>query len=242
MSIRSFRHLTAITTLALTSLAGATACSSTPVRAVPLPSPATMPSTTTPSTPTAPISTTKPGNAPPACLGAVIYKIDAASSAPPWPTSLCISVGGVVWISHLGIGDLSVDPRSKVDCNYEAAENPCRLIATGTVTFKARGSRPVTVKVVEAANPPLPSSACDKAGTYTLDAAEDGPFWWSRCMKVDSVLRLTNVAPDGLAASPADAVSCTYAAGVYTCRFRKAATVTFTLDAAQHSLIVVAIK
>jgi hypothetical protein len=157
------------------------------------------------------------------------------------------SAGGVyVWpgerSSHLGIGELSVVPWSKVDCQYEAAENSYRLIETMTVTFKPLGSRSMTVRVVEATNPPRPSPACDPAGTYTFDTAEDGPPWWSRCMNVDSVLRLTNVASGGLAASPADAVSCTEVAGVFTCRFRKAATVTFTLAATQRSLTVVAIR
>jgi hypothetical protein len=113
MHIHSFRHLTTVAALALTSIAAAAACSSTPGQA---PS-ATTPSTATPGTAT-PSSATPSTGAPRApnpqsCLGAVTYTIDASEGGPPWP-ALCIAVGGVLRVENLGPDGFSVSPADKV--------------------------------------------------------------------------------------------------------------------------------
>jgi hypothetical protein len=247
MRTRSLRHVGAITALALISLAAAAACGSAPVRPMPGESPATTPSASTPGTvaPGAPTpSTSDPthsATSPPRCLGAVVYKLDAAlSSKPPW-SSPCITVGGVIWISQVGPGDLTVEPWNKVACDYEAAENPCRLIGTGTVKFttsSSAGVRSLTVKVVAATTPPRPSPACDEVGTYP--AGE--PLYWSRCLKVNSVLHFPDNRPDDIFASPSDAVSCIHEGDAFVCRLLRATTVIFTIGPAETTFIVVAIN
>jgi len=266
MRHRSLRPLTAVAALALTSLAAAAACGSAPVRPLAAPTPRTAtPSTATPSTtppatpttatppPTRPGTTRpspatphapKPPPAPPACLGAVTYKIDASRRGPP--RSLCITVGGVLWIENLGPDGLSVSPADKVSCYYEAAVHSCRLVKTGTVRFaitSAQVTRVITVRVAKASTPPKPSPACTGATTYTFDAAESGPSWSALCVKVGAVIRLENLGPDGLSVNPSGAVSCHYEAGVHQCRLVKAGTVTFTISGAQdRELTVVVIK
>lgn len=142
MHIHSFRHLTTVAALALTSIAAAAACSSTAVQARPGQAPSTAsPSTATPSTPT-PSSATPSTGAPRApnpaglrsCLGAVRYTIDASEVGPPW-SELCIAVGGVLRVENLGPDGFSVSPVDKVSCWYEAGVRECRFVRSGTVTF-----------------------------------------------------------------------------------------------------------
>lgn len=180
------------------------------------------------------------------CSGAVVRPVDS-STIGRTTTRLCIAVGGVVRVQHLGPGGLAVQPRSRAECNYEAGVHECRLIRTGTVTLSIRGerARALTVTVAKASIPPKPSPACLPATTvFRVDAAEGGPPWWALCMKVGAVLRVENLGPAGLAVTPRSAVSCNYAAGVHECRMRRAATVSFrvTHDQETRPLTVVAIR
>lgn len=258
MRTSSLRKLTAVTALALTTIAAA-ACSSAAVRPLPdqkprVATPTTTPSTATPSTPP---STTTPGTATPdppsppnpspkprPCLGAVIYKVDALAGG-RLRSPVCIAVGGVVRVEHIAEG-LSVSPSDRVSCTYEAAVHECRLVRTGTVKFtiaRPQVTRHLTVVVAKASSPPKPSPACLGAVTYPVDASQDGPDWAALCVKVGGVLRVENLGPEGLSVSPSNAVSCWYEGGVHECRFVKAATVTFTIAGLQNrSLTVVAIR
>ncbi len=246
MHIHSFRHLTTVAALALTTIAAAAACSSTPVQARPGQAPSTAsPSTATPSTaaPRAPNPTTSPRS----CLGAVTYTIDASEGGPPW-SALCIAVGGVLRVENLGPDGFSVSPADKVSCWYEAGVRECRLIRTGTAQFTitySHAPRPLTVVVAEPSSPPGPSTACTGARTYTVDASEGGPPWPAMCVKVGAVLRVENLGPEGFSVSPADKVSCWYEAAVRECRFVKTGTVTFSIthgEAEARSLAVVVIR
>jgi hypothetical protein len=255
MHIHSFRHLTTVAALALTSIAAAAACSSTAVQARPGQAPSTAsPSASTRSTAT-PSSATPSTGAPRApnpaglrsCLGAVRYTIDASEVGPPW-SELCIAVGGVLRVENLGPDGFSVIPADKVSCWYEAGVRECRLIRTGTVRFTitySQAPRPLTVVVAEPSSPPGPSTACTGARTYTVDASEGGPSWPAMCVKVGAVLRVENLGPDGFSVSPVDKVSCWYEAGVRECRFVRSGTVTFTIthgEAEARYLTVVVIK
>lgn len=228
MPIRSACHLTAIAVLALTTVAAAAACGSATAPGATGQSPGTATSgTAAPSVPD-PIAS-HAGSSPPACMGAVIYRVDADAGSSK--RSVCIAVGGVVRVENLGPGNLSVSPSSLVSCWYEAAVTECRLIRTGTVTFETSGEPkvgPLTVMVAEASSPPKPSPACLSATTYTVDASDSGPPWAALCVKLDVVVRVENLGPAGLSADPADMVSCRYEAGVWNCRFVKAGTMTIT--------------
>lgn len=249
MRNRSIRRLTAVAALALAALAVA-ACN--PVEAQSVPS--QTPSPATPSTQTPSVQAPKPSQThvpstprPRACFGAVVHTVDANEGGPPWP-AVCITVGGVVRLEHLGPEYLSVNPSNKVSCFYAAGVHVCRLVQTGTVRFTIRnskGTRPLTVVVAEATSPPKPSPACMDAATFTIDANDGGPPWSAMCLKVGAVLRVENLGPDGFSVKPSGTVSCWYEAGVRECRFVKAGTVTFTITRPEveiRSLTVVAIK
>jgi hypothetical protein len=257
MRIRSVRHLTVFAALALASVAAAAACSSVP-GPLPIQPPTTAPSTAAPSPTAAPIVPSgKPaqadapvpaqtGSGPP-CSGAIIYRLDASDTGRAWPR-LCIAVGGVLRVEHLGPDGFSANAWDKVDCWYEARVRECRLIHTGTVRFTITSAgqvRPLTLVIADASSPPKPSPACLAAGkTHIIDAAEGGPRWSALCMKLGAVLRVENLGPEGFAVSPSSAVSCRYEAAVRTCLFAKAGTVTFTITHSVESrpLTVVAVK
>jgi hypothetical protein len=245
MRTRSVRHLTAIAALALASVAAAAACSSA---AVP-PATGQAPGTATPGTvapsPPYPIGTHS-ATGPPDCMGAVIYTVNASDAGSP-KRPMCIAVGGVVRVENLGPGNLSVNPSDRVSCWYEAAITECRLIRTGTVTFnisRVPKVGPLTVMVAEASSPPKPSPACLSATTHTVDASDGGPPWAALCVKLDVVLRVENLGPEGFSVDPADTVSCRYEAGVRECRFVKTGTVTITTTRSgqTRSLTLVVVK
>jgi hypothetical protein len=106
------------------------------------------------------------------------------------------------------------------------------------------GIRTLNVEIVQASTPPKPSTACDPAATYTVDVAEDGPSWPAMCIKVDSVLRLTNIGTHSFWPYPLDLASCTDQAGVQECSFTKAGTVTFNFirPTQDRTLTIVLIK
>ena len=246
MRHRPFRHLATVAAVGLVALAAA--CSSAPEQprpaaaptavASPAPSAVAPPAkpTSTPATGAAerPARVVVPPPAPPTprpCLGAVPFHLDVSKTGRPWP-KLCMTVGGVLWLHNLGPGSLSASPRDKIDCYYEAGVYVCRLVETGTVQLKIDNvsqPRTLTLVIAKPSSPPKPSSACEPAATYRLDATEHGPPWAARCMYVGAVLRIENHGPDGFAVSPASNVSCWYEAGIRECRFLRAGTVTFTL-------------
>jgi len=238
MHIRTLRRFTAIGALALASMV-AGACGSEPVRAgpeAPVAAGAGAPATTAPGvtapgtqSPTAPDPRPPAGSAP-VCLGAVIYTVDASAGGRPW-RSLCIAVGGLLLLEHLGPGDLAARSWDNVDCDYEGAVHACRLIHLGTVNFTVtnnHGVRALTVVVAKASSPPKPSPACTSTVAHNLDANSGGPPWWAFCVKVGAVLRVENLGPEGLSVDVPNVVSCRYEAAVHECTFVRPGTVRVT--------------
>jgi hypothetical protein len=242
LNTRSLRRLTAVAALALATATAAAACTSA-AQVKPLPDPtgtaspsvaSPTPATTLPTEPAQvalPTTTTTRPPTGPACLGAVVHRIDASDTGPPWK-QLCITVGGVLLVTNLGPEGFSASSSDKVECNYEAAVRECRLLHTGTVKFtitNAHQTRTLTLVITKASSPPKPSPACLAGGTtLTIDAADGGPGRWPVCMKMSGVVRVVNLGPDGFLVSPADAVTCSYEAAVRECRFTRPETVTFT--------------
>src|SRR5687768_9167266 len=108
MSKRYLQRLTAVAALGLATMAAAAACTSAvPAQPTPTttasagatsPVPAVSRSTTAQPVPvTADPTTTRPQTGS-ACRGAVIYRLDASDTGPPWKP-LCMTVGGVLLVS-----------------------------------------------------------------------------------------------------------------------------------------------
>jgi hypothetical protein len=233
----SLRRLTAVTALALASVAAAAACTSTPKPIGTAPASA-APTTASPTpaastAPVKPVHVAPPGptSTSPKCLGTIVHRINAADTGPPWKP-VCITVGGVLRFENLGPDALTMTARDKVDCRYEAGVFECRLVHTGTVRFTvSRGekSRSLTVVIAKAPSNPGPEPACPRVTTYTLDANDGGPPWPAICMKLNTMLRIVNFGPDGFAVSPAANVSGWYQDGERQFHFVKTGTVRFTL-------------
>ena len=259
MQLHSVRRLTGLAALSLALMTVGAACGNTP----PVAPTTGAPSPTAPNsagtgaaTPTAAAShtptpsttrshTSNRSTAPPTCLGAAVYTLDLREDGPA-KLNACIAVGGQVILRWLGPDGLSATPWDKVSCDYEGAVHVCRLIQTGTVRLdmtSGQDVRTLTVVIAKASTPPKPSPACLSATTpdLTLDGTPDGPPYWAMCFKLGIMLRIEDVGPGGLSATPADAISCNYAAGVHVCRFVKAGTVTLNVNQA-HWLTVVVIK
>ena len=241
MKTRSLRRVTAIAVLALATTAVAACTSAGPAKPLPTATGNASPSVTSPP-PTAsppakpkpvPVAST-PATHPPtdrACLGAVVHRIDASDTGPPWKQR-CITVGGVLLVTNLGPEGFASNPRDNIECNYEAAVRECRLLKTGTVKFtitNAHQTRTLTLVIAKASSPPKPSPACMARGTtFTIDAADGGPGRWPVCMKMGGVVRVENLGPDGFVVTPSNAVTCSYEAAVRECRFTRPQIVTFT--------------
>jgi hypothetical protein len=262
MTTRTRRRRTAVPALALATLAtlaAVAACASadqvsplpytagTASPSVASPTAAASPGATAKQVPVGVPPTTRPPTGP-ACVGAVVHRVDASDSGPPWKP-LCITVGGVLLVTNLGPEGFSASSWDDVECNYEAAVRECRLLHAGTVTFtivNAHGTRTLALRIAEAAFPPKPSPACMADGTtLTIDAADGGPGRWPVCMKTSGVVRVVNLGPDGFLANPAGAVACSYEAAVRECRFTGPETVTFTTtygDGMPRTQTVVAIR
>lgn len=175
-----------------------------------------------------------------ACEGAVVHTVDAAR--PGTLPRLCVAVGGVVRVVNIGPGSLRAQPASMVDCFYAAGTYQCRLIRTGTVRLTLDG-RALTVRV-PAAVPGRPSTACSPRGSVVdLDTLDELP-WWSPCLRIGATLRVVNLGPGRLVATPAAAVTCRYEAGIHACQFRRPASVvlTATPDATSRSVTAVAVR
>lgn len=177
-----------------------------------------------------------------ACEGAVVHSVDAAQ--PGQLPRLCVALGGVVRIINLGPGSLSAQPSTLVDCAYEAGTHQCRLIRSGTVRFTlAPDARVLTVQV-PAAVPGQPTTACAQPGSVVDFDTNEEMRWWAPCLRIGAMLRVVNLGPGLLQATPADAVTCHYEAGIHACQFRRPATVVFTatVDSASRSVTAVAIR
>jgi hypothetical protein len=258
LSTRSLRRLTAVAALAVAVLAAAPACTSagavkptTTTTGSSLPSVASpAPAASLPGNPR-PEPVALPATSPPTrpvCLGAVIHTVDASDTGPPWKR-LCLTVGGVLRVTNLGPDGFSADSWDNVACNYAAGVRECRLLHPGTVTFtvvNAHQTRTLTLVIAKASSPPKPSPACMAAGTtLTIDATDGGPQRWPVCVKLNTVVRVINLGPDGFQVSPAGAVTCTYEAAVRICHFTRPQTVTFTTthgDSAPRTQTVVVIR
>ena len=258
MNTRFLRRLTAVTALALATTATAAACTSAgPVKPRPTatgtaspsvasPTPAASPTKPKPAQVALPPTTGPPTG--PACLGAVVHRLDASDTGPPWKQR-CITVGGVLLVTNLGPEGFSANSWDNVECNYEGAVRECRLLHAGTVKFtitNAHQTRTLTLVIAKASSPPKPSPAC-MAGrtTFTIDAADGGPARWPVCMKMSGLVRVVNLGPDGFLVSPSGAVTCSYEAAVRACRFTRPQTVTFTTthgDSMPRTQTVVAIR
>jgi hypothetical protein len=181
-----------------------------------------------------------PAHAAPACQGAVVHTVDASrgGALPP----LCIAVGGVVRIANSGPGTVAVQPATAVDCYYAGGVHMCRLIRTGTVRFTV-GTRQMTVRV-PASVAGQPSTACTAPGGVVDIDTNDELTWWAPCLRLGATLRFVHLGPGLLTATPADAVTCRYAAGIHACQFRRAATVNFaaTLDTYTRYVTAVAVR
>jgi hypothetical protein len=248
MNIRSLRRLTTVGALALATTAAAASCTSAgaPATALPesagvaTPSAASPTPTGSPPTSSGPVpATSSPAGAPAtgappagsACLGALVHRIDAADTGPPWKR-LCMTVGGVLRVTNLGPEGFSASSWNSIECSYEAAVRDCRLLRAGTVKFtitNAHQTRTLTLVIAKASSSSGPSPACTSRGTtFTIDAAAGGPPGRPVCMKASGVVRVVNLGPEGFQVSPSSAVVCSYEAAVRECRFTHPATVTFT--------------
>lgn len=262
MNVRHLPRLSVVAALSLTALAAACTSAAPAPPAQPLPtqplpistgaaSPSPAPAAS-PSTEREPVRVTvRPATQPaPAatCRGAVIHRLTAADTGPPWKP-LCMAVGGVLVVTDLGPEGFSVSSPDKVECHYEAAVRQCRLLHPGTVTFtivNASQTRTLTLRIVKAAAPHVPAPACLAGGkTFVIDAAEGGPQGRPVCMRTSGTVRVVNLGPEGFQASPAGAVRCSYEGGTRDCRFTGPGTVTFTTthgDSAPRTQKVVAIR
>ena len=185
---------------------------------------------------------TSPAAAATRCAGAVVQTVDAGRAGPL--PRLCVAVGGVVRIVHIGPGSVTAQPSAAVDCFYAGGTYQCRLVRAGTLrlTLAPEGRR-LTVEV-PAAVPGQPSSACTPAGGVVDLDTNDELGWWAPCLRLGATLRIVNLGPGLLAKTPADAVTCYYEAGIHACQFRRPATVvlTATLDSTTRSVTAVSVR
>ncbi|MEV4536436.1 hypothetical protein AB0J82_21865 [Asanoa sp. NPDC049518] len=252
-------RLAALAVFALASVAAAAACTSAPgpSKAVPGPAGSTTASTAPATAGPTPAVRTPQAAAPVAvprhtrsssgsrCLGAVVHRLNAADTGPPW-RPLCMGVGGILRVENLGPDGFTVSPSDKMDCWYEAGVRECRLVHPGKVRLTIdpgdAGIRTLSLTIASASKP---APACRATAPYGIDAAEGGPPWPALCLKVGAVLRVSNLGPEGFVVSPADAVRCSYEAAVRDCRFLRPGTVTFAIthgDSATRTLTVVVVR
>lgn len=72
---------------------------------------------------------------------------------------------------------------------------------------------------------PSPANAC-VGSTFSIDGADSADSPKSLCFTAGGVLRIENVYPGDVSASPSDKVTCEWEAGIATCRFLRAGNVT----------------
>ena len=168
MDRRWTRQLGAVAGLAVMAVA-ATACgpqpvaplsgrqpaSPTPSVATPRPSPSPTAAAKPPARPPAPPPVVRPAppasvspspGLSPACLGAVVYPVDATGAV--LPPSVCLAVGGVLRVQNVEAGAVSAEPADKVSLQYEAGVVDCRLLSPGTVTVTIAGEPSRSIMVV----------------------------------------------------------------------------------------------
>jgi hypothetical protein len=81
------------------------------------------------------------------------------------------------------------------------------------------------------------ATACEGAVVHTVDAAPPGPLP-RLCVAVGGVVRVVNIGPGSLTATPSTMVNCFYAAGTYQCRLIATGTVRLTLAPGARELTV----
>ncbi|MEV8505174.1 hypothetical protein AB0368_10145 [Actinoplanes sp. NPDC051475] len=121
-------RLAALGALALGVAATTAACGSEPVSPLPVDAPPRAAAFSAPPSKSAPATKTTP-----ACLGAVETALDAQEQ--PLPPSLCISVGGLLRLRHLGPGLLDAVPESLVRGFYGGGVHAIQFVRPGTVTL-----------------------------------------------------------------------------------------------------------
>ncbi len=230
MQTMTFRFLTTLAALAITT--GAAACgaadTTNPGAAAPTSSELSSP-TAQPSPAAVPATSRAPS--PRDCHGAIVYKVEADDIGRS-VSSVCVTVGGEIHIEHLGPGSLSASDWTKAECNYEAGMHWCRLLHTGSLKFTVDlpgGRKHINVEIAAAISPPRPAPACMNTGTFTYDLNQEYIWVPAYCVKLGSVLKLLNANSASIVASPANAVSCRNVGSSHECLFHTAATVKLTL-------------
>ncbi len=90
-----------------------------------------------------------PSTLPSSCQGAVVYTIDVATDELALARGLCLAVGAVLRIEHIGPGEVTTDSPDLVDQHYEAGVVEIRFVRPGTVVVTIpQNGRPYRVTVV----------------------------------------------------------------------------------------------
>lgn len=90
-----------------------------------------------------------PSTLPSSCQGAVVYTIDVATEELALVRGLCLAVGAVLRIEHIGPGEVTTDSPDLVDQHYEAGIVEIRFVRPGTVVVTIpQDGRPYRVPVV----------------------------------------------------------------------------------------------
>jgi len=99
----------------------------------PRPAATTRTRETVTSSPTPGHTSASPSTLPPSCEGAVVYPIDAANDELALVRGVCLAVGAVLRIEHIGPGEVTTDAPDLVDPHYEAGVYEIRFVRPGTV-------------------------------------------------------------------------------------------------------------
>jgi hypothetical protein len=134
-------------------LSGRQPASPTPSTAAPRPAPSPTTAAKPPARPPVrrpPVAPPAPPASPspdlsPACLGAVVYPVDATGDL---PRSVCLAVGGVLRVRNVDPAAVSAEPADKVSLQSEVDAVDCRLLSPGTVTVTIAGEPSRSIMVV----------------------------------------------------------------------------------------------
>ncbi|MEU4242462.1 hypothetical protein [Actinoplanes sp. NPDC026619] len=84
-----------------------------------------------------------------ACEGPVVHTIDLTTDELALVPALCVGVGAVLRIEHIGPGEVTTDSPDLVDPNYEAGIVEIRFVRPGTVVVTIpQGSQSHDITVV----------------------------------------------------------------------------------------------
>ena len=98
--------------------------------------------------------------------------------------------------------------------------SPTTSTTSTTASPTAAGTTPPTTSAA-----PSPSGTC-VGSTFIIDGADSADSPRSLCFTTGGVLRIENVFPGDVSADPSDRVGCSWEAGIATCRFLRAGSVT----------------